>query len=918
MIIKMSVRKLVLSTTFIGFLLILFLLILIFIKNIEETRNKQVAYTKTELSQSTLSYYSDVINMLVLENHNELNKLINRIKKEENLLNMEVITGGDKYGKIISDCVPLQYNVNQYKIPTCHLIKNKVISLFQELRSGGVVLGYISKSKNLVFNYGIKSYFKGFFLLLIYISLFYFLFTWRLNRKLVNPLKFLAKNTDNVRMNGIQYEVEELSILAQSLSITYAKLKKQSKLAAIGQMSQVLAHDIRKPMSSLKSVLTMLPSKKFDDAFVNKAIKDVDHSIKSAEKMIDEVLEFTKSRSNELQNCEIKPLVHNVLVESFRYCHKQNLPYIKFKYYFNHKHQLLVDVEKINRLFSNIICNAMEAIKNSGTICIKTEEFNDPTKGLMMKIKISNDGPLITEDNLERIFEDFFTSDKNKGTGLGLSIAKKIVNEHGGNINVESKINNGENLTEFEFNLPASNTLSTQAQEDLFKDTLELQSYDKSYKEKNGESFEQLTKIKQICLNLNRKINVVIIDDEPIFRNNLRNLIVMDEDLKHLVEVYEVSNAENALELFNKMELDFAIVDIDLGEGSMSGIELGEVIKNKFYKTKYIIHSNRPKKQYEDVLNKIGAEDFVPKPLGAASLLNFLSKIKCEVNTMENQKFDKIPAKNITLFIVDDMEITRIYLEETVMEAMQGTPYNLNVHTFKTPEDVIDAVLKIRPDIVFTDYDFAKTSELNGIDLARGISMVNRRAYMYLVTNQPPEYTQRFVENLNIRSIFRPNISKEELRMLLCKDLKEYEIEQSIDPNDRKIMYEKASKLFHDVNKPIINTGMVFHSCKTRILNNKTKEAMNFFCESKPVLLEYIQEYRKNLDNFEKDINPIFKKHFKDTSKRYHTQFTQVEELLKKHSDSLNNTEEIDNILAELKKTQEDNNRYTSEVMKNI
>jgi signal transduction histidine kinase/DNA-binding NarL/FixJ family response regulator len=727
-----------------------------------------------------------------------------------------------------------------------------------------------------------------------------------------------AKNEEEFTDDLNHLSFREVYQVANLLSEKTVQLNKINKLATIGLLSSQLAHDIRKPMSAIKSVLTMLPAKKFDEVFINKAIKDVNHSIKSAEKMIDEVLEFSRTRTNQLQNCEIQSVIHNTLVESCRYCNKQNPAEISFKYYLRHQHQLLVDVEKINRLFSNIVCNAMEAIKTSGTIFFYTEEINDPIKGALIKIKIANDGPLIPTENLDKIFEDFFTSDKTKGTGLGLSIAKKIVLEHGGSITANSKSEHGKNFTEFEFILPVSKDLSALSTQELFKDTVELQAYDKSHKEKNGEASEQLSKIKQNCLNLNRKINVAIIDDEPIFRNNLRNLIVMDEDLKDLIEVYEISSAENAVELFNKMSFDFAIVDIDLGAKMMDGIEFGRFINKNFQNTKYIIHSNRPKKQYERIVYEIGAEGFVPKPLGCATLLKFLSKINSEVNAMKKEKRNEGSSKDVTLFIVDDMEITRIYLEDTVREALKDSKYKLTVHTFKTPDEVIDGVKKIKPDIVFTDYDFARTSELNGLDLAKALRMMNTKAYMYLVTNQPAEYTEKLVKNLGIKSIFRPNISKEELRMLLCNDLEDYYLKDSVNPEDKKLMYEKVAKLFHDINKPAVNAGMVYYSCKSRILEHKDKDAMTLFNESTPIILQYMQKYRKHLESFKNNISSDFKKQFSDTYERYQKQFTHVEELLKKNSSILKNMEELDDILTELKKTQEDNNRYTSEIMRTI
>jgi signal transduction histidine kinase len=102
---------------------------------------------------------------------------------------------------------------------------------------------------------------------------------------------------------------------------------------------------------------------------------------------------------------------------------------------------------QINQVFMNVLTNAFQAIKEKGTITIKTQKVNDK-----VIIRISDDGKGIEKDNLKKIFDPRFTTKREGvGTGLGLSISKKIIKTHSGEMNVKSEVSKG---TEFSIILP--------------------------------------------------------------------------------------------------------------------------------------------------------------------------------------------------------------------------------------------------------------------------------------------------------------------------------------------------------------------------------------------------------------------------------------------------------------------------------
>jgi signal transduction histidine kinase len=100
---------------------------------------------------------------------------------------------------------------------------------------------------------------------------------------------------------------------------------------------------------------------------------------------------------------------------------------------------IMLDVDKLKQVFMNVILNAIQAMPNGGELTTATKFFTvQERKGSKITIEISDTGIGIPQENLPRLFEPFFTT-KNEGTGLGLTNAKRIIQQHGGDIEVQSK-----------------------------------------------------------------------------------------------------------------------------------------------------------------------------------------------------------------------------------------------------------------------------------------------------------------------------------------------------------------------------------------------------------------------------------------------------------------------------------------------
>ncbi|HEY9502638.1 MAG TPA: ATP-binding protein, partial [Pyrinomonadaceae bacterium] len=105
-----------------------------------------------------------------------------------------------------------------------------------------------------------------------------------------------------------------------------------------------------------------------------------------------------------------------------------------------------IDREQMKQVFMNLILNAIQAMKGEGSITISTREITrrgTAPIGQFVQIEVRDTGVGIPEENLDHIFDPFFTSGKEEGSGLGLAVSHQIVQEHGGFVTVESKLGQG-------------------------------------------------------------------------------------------------------------------------------------------------------------------------------------------------------------------------------------------------------------------------------------------------------------------------------------------------------------------------------------------------------------------------------------------------------------------------------------------
>ena len=219
------------------------------------------------------------------------------------------------------------------------------------------------------------------------------------------------------------------------------QLIQSEKLSIIGELAAGVAHEVRNPLATI-SLITQHLERKCADNYQIEKLKTIQRNISRIDKIVYGLLNFSRPpRSNftyydvnEILE-RVEPILKHLLPENIKIIKKYDpkLP----KGWFNS--------DCLEQVFLNLISNAMRAMKSGGELYITTS-FNSTRKGII--IKFEDTGVGIPEENLKKMFKPFFTTSK-EGTGLGLSICQNIINEHKGNISVESKLGEGTIFTIF-------------------------------------------------------------------------------------------------------------------------------------------------------------------------------------------------------------------------------------------------------------------------------------------------------------------------------------------------------------------------------------------------------------------------------------------------------------------------------------
>ncbi len=253
------------------------------------------------------------------------------------------------------------------------------------------------------------------------------------------------------KMSGDMFSSEDINLLKtiteqMSIAVKNAQFYRDNvqteRLASIGMMSATFAHEIRNPLTSLKTFAQLMPEKYNDVEFRETFSKIVEGEIEKIDGLIRDLLDFSvEKQSARINNFDIVELVDESVdyVKSKIDFERNNIKVEKD--YSESEIDMSGDATKLTQAFVNIITNGCQAMNGDGKLTIKIVRNSET-----VSIAIKDNGEGIAPEGITKIFDPFVTS-KQMGVGLGLAISRRVVDDHEGTIEVESKLTEGTTFT---------------------------------------------------------------------------------------------------------------------------------------------------------------------------------------------------------------------------------------------------------------------------------------------------------------------------------------------------------------------------------------------------------------------------------------------------------------------------------------
>ena len=241
-------------------------------------------------------------------------------------------------------------------------------------------------------------------------------------------------------------ETRKLAAANDQLREMQAEVRRTERLAALGQLTAGLAHELRNPLGTVKSSAEMLQKQVDPDGEISRELAGfISAEVDRINSLITRFLEFARPQHLRREKGSVAALLDRA-IERFETEYAASSVSI-YKNYSPDVAAVRFDAELMERAILNLLPNAAQASPPGGTVTVKTR----PAAEGGAEISVIDRGSGIEPAHLESVFNPFFTT-KAEGVGLGLAIVSKIVDEHGGQVQVESKPGEG---TVFRVYLPA-------------------------------------------------------------------------------------------------------------------------------------------------------------------------------------------------------------------------------------------------------------------------------------------------------------------------------------------------------------------------------------------------------------------------------------------------------------------------------
>jgi signal transduction histidine kinase len=263
----------------------------------------------------------------------------------------------------------------------------------------------------------------------------------------VSMLQMLADGIAVGIENARLYERQRTQM--EELERTQLQLVQSAKLATIGELAAFVAHEINNPLTSVLGYTSLLLSEAGKDDPIRADLQVVENEAIRAREIVRNLLDYARQTGTEEEPTQVESVIESVLPLV-----KQRAQHVTITTHFDHVlPSILADVNGLKQVFINFLNNAIDAMPRGGVVDITARSAPEVGRTPQVEIVFQDSGVGIDPAHLPKIFDPFFTTKKgSQGTGLGLAISKRIIEQHGGTIDVASVPGQG---TKFVIRVPA-------------------------------------------------------------------------------------------------------------------------------------------------------------------------------------------------------------------------------------------------------------------------------------------------------------------------------------------------------------------------------------------------------------------------------------------------------------------------------
>jgi len=233
------------------------------------------------------------------------------------------------------------------------------------------------------------------------------------------------------RFNGVlETEIEEAT---REIKEKHKALIRTEKLATIGELATGVAHEVRNPLSGIAIALELMQAETENEEH-KQTISEILNEIVRLERIVKGLFQLGHPKSLQLIECEPNDIVERALsLVNMRAKSKG----VTIEKQLGCGNQFNVDHEQIEQVILNLLINGIDATGSFGTVKVETKNCNGT-----VEIAVSDTGCGFSENDVDKILQPFYST-KERGTGLGLAISNRIVEAHGGKMNISSKKGSG-------------------------------------------------------------------------------------------------------------------------------------------------------------------------------------------------------------------------------------------------------------------------------------------------------------------------------------------------------------------------------------------------------------------------------------------------------------------------------------------